>query len=164
VPLGRISGVHGIKGWIKVHSYTEPRDNIAQFETWLIEQRNAIRRVEVEAGSSQGRNVIVKLRGVEDRDAAEELVGAEISVERAALPPCLPGEYYWTDLEGLSVRNGAGAVLGTVDHLITTGAHDVLVLAGDQRRLIPFVAGEVVKRVDLDAGVVVVDWDASYWE
>jgi 16S rRNA processing protein RimM len=159
-----VCGVHGVRGWVKVFSYTEPRENIAQFEAWLLRQRDVTRRVEVQGSSSQGKNILVKLDGVDDRDAAEALIGAEITVERDSLPPCSPGEYYWTDLEGLSVRNGAGDVLGTVDHLFTTGAHDMLALDGERRRLIPFVAGETVRRVDLEAGVVIVEWDSSYWE
>jgi 16S rRNA processing protein RimM len=164
VRLGRISGVHGIKGWVKIYSYTEPRDNIVRFDTWLLEQNGTTESVELEAGDSHGKNVLAKLRGVADRDQAERLIGAEISVERAALPPCGPGEYYWADLEGLTVRAAGGKELGVVDHMLATGAHDVLVLEGDGSRLIPFVMGEIVQDVDLDAGVIVVDWDESFWE
>lgn len=164
VRLGRISGVHGIKGWVKVFSYTEPRGNIVRFGTWLLEQGGRYRSVELEAGEERGKSVVAKLSGVADREAASELIGAEISVERNALPPCVPGEYYWADLEGLAVRNLDGETLGVVDHLLATGAHDVLVLQGDGSRLIPFVAGRVVREVDLGGGVVVVDWDASFWD
>jgi 16S rRNA processing protein RimM len=159
-----VCGVHGVRGWVKVYSYTEPRENIVQFEAWLVQQRDEVRRIEVQDSSRQGKSILVKLDGVDDRDAAEALIGAEIAVERESLPPCGPGEYYWTDLEGLSVRNGAGAVLGTVDHVFTTGAHALLALDSERRRLIPFVAGETIQRVDLEAGVVLVEWDASYWE
>jgi 16S rRNA processing protein RimM len=164
VPLGRISGVHGIKGWVKVQSYTEPRENIAHFGRWILEQSGARRRVEIEASKRQEQGVLVKLGGVDDRDAAIELIGATIAVERKALPACAPGEYYWTDLEGLTVRNAAGVVLGTIDHLAATAAHDMLVLEGDEPRLIPFVVGKTVRRIDLEAGVVIVDWDLSYWD
>ena len=164
VRLGRISGVHGIKGWVKIYSYTEPRDNIVRFDTWLLEQDGTTECVELEAGDSHGKNVLAKLRGVADRDQAERLIGAEISVERAALPPCGPGEYYWADLEGLTVRAADGKELGVVDHMLATGAHDVFVLEGDGSRLIPFVMGEIVQDVDLDAGTIVVDWDESFWE
>jgi 16S rRNA processing protein RimM len=80
------------------------------------------------------------------------------------LPPLEAGEYYWTDLEGLTVRNTAGQVLGSVERLLETGANDVLVLDGGRDRLIPFVAGQVVLNVDLEAGEIEVDWEASYWE
>ena len=130
VTLGRISGVYGVHGWVKVHSYTEPRDNVVGFERWTIRAADAERTVEVEDGRAQGASVVAKLRGIDDRDAARELIGADISVERSALPACEPGEYYWADLEGLEVITPAGDRLGTVDHLVATGGHDVLVLEG----------------------------------
>lgn len=164
VSVGRITGAHGIKGWVKVLSYTEPRENIAGFETWILDGPDGRRRVRVEAGRAAGPRVVAKLEGCDDRDAAEALAGTDVHVERAALPACAPGEYYWTDLEGLEVVGGDGRTLGRVDHLVATGPHDVLVLEGRPARMIPFVAGQIVKRVDLEAGVVEVAWDASFFE
>jgi 16S rRNA processing protein RimM len=157
VTLGRISGVHGVKGWVKVHSYTEPRENIAGFGVWIVSRRGAASALEVEDSRSGGGHVLAKLKGIDDRDEARGWIGAEIAVERAALPQCAPGEYYWADLEGLEVRTLGGEALGKVDHLLATGSNDVLVLdrAG---RLIPFVPGSVIRSVDLDAGVIVADW------
>lgn len=158
VTLGRISGVHGVKGWVKVHSYTEPRANIAGFGVWIVSLRGATSVLEVEdSGGGGGGQVIVKLRGIDDRDEARGWIGAEIAVERSALPECSPGEYYWADLEGLEVRTVDGAVLGKVDHLLATGSNDVLVL-DRPGRLIPFVTGSVIRSVDLDARVIVADW------
>lgn len=164
VTLGRISGAHGIKGWVKVHSFTEPRDNVIRFDRWVLLQDGERREVVVEGGNGASGKVRAKLRGVEDRDAALALIGAEIAVARTALPACEPGEYYWTDLEGLAVRNTRGESLGTVDYLFASGAHDMLVLEGGSERLIPFVTGQVVREVDLEQRVIVVDWDADYWE
>jgi 16S rRNA processing protein RimM len=164
VALGRVSGAHGVKGWIKVQSFTEPRENIAQFDSWILEVHGSERVVEVEGSKPQGNSMLVKLAGVEDRDAAQALTGALVAVMRSALPPCASGEYYWTDLEGLSVRTVDGQALGTVDHLLATGSHDVLVLGGPAARMIPFVAGTIVKDVDLAARVIVVDWDESFWD
>jgi 16S rRNA processing protein RimM len=162
VTLGRIGGVHGIKGWLKVHSYTEPRDKIVEYSTWLLARGDERRQVRVADARIGGGKVVVKLEGIEDRDAAYAWVGAEIAVERRQLPPCGPGEYYWSDLEGLEVRTLQGEVLGRVDHLLATGEHDVLVLAGERQRLIPFVWDSVVRRVDLDEGVIVADWAPDY--
>lgn len=164
VTLGRISGAHGVKGWVKVHSYTEPRDNVIRFERWTLTQGGEHREVEVESSGGGSGKVLAKLRGVEDRDAALALVGAEIVVARAELPPCEPGEYYWTDLEGLTVCDTAGERLGVVDHLFASGAHDILALEGGRNRLIPFVTGDIVREVDLERGVIVVEWDADYWK
>jgi len=157
VTLGRISGVHGVQGWVKVHSYTEPRGNIAAFGVWTVSRRGVASVLEVEDSRSGGGNVVVKLKGIDDRDEARAWMGAEITVERAALPECAPGEYYWADLEGLEVRTVDGIALGKVDHLLATGGNDVLVLdrAG---RLIPFLPGSVIRSVDLEAGIIVVDW------
>jgi len=162
VTLGRISGVFGVRGWVKVHSYCEPRANIVGFGVWTVRQRGEERTVEIEDGRAQGARVVAKLRGVDDRDHARALVGAEIVVERTALPKCEPGEYYWTDLEGLTVVTPGGARLGAVDHLVATGGHDVLVLAGQPERLIPFVPGAVIRSVDLDARVIVADWSPEF--
>jgi 16S rRNA processing protein RimM len=162
VTLGRISGVFGVKGWVKVHSYTEPRDNVVGFRTWIVSRPAGELRLEVEAGHAQGAGVVAKLRGYEDRDQARELMGAAIAVERDELPPCPPGEYYWADLEGLEVWSVDGAMLGRVDHLIATAGHDVMVLAGQHGLLIPFVQGSVIREVDLAAGRIVVDWQPDY--
>jgi 16S rRNA processing protein RimM len=163
VRVGRVSGLFGVKGWMKIYSYTEPRENVVQFEEWILELDGAEHRVDVEAGQAAGKHIIAKLHGVDDRDDAQRWVGAEISVEREALPPCEPGEYYWVDLEGLAVRNLRGEALGEVDHMLATGANDVLVLRGGGGRLIPFVPS-VVRQVDIDSGTIVVDWDESFWE
>jgi 16S rRNA processing protein RimM len=162
VTLGRISGVFGVQGWVKVFSYTEPRDNVVRFGRWTLRGPGGEREVEVESGRQQGAQVVAKLAGIDDRDAAHALIGTEIVVERARLPQCAAGEYYWADLEGLEVRTPAGELLGTVDHLLATGVHDVLVLKGSRERLIPFVLDKVIRTVDLAAGVIVADWSADY--
>ena len=158
VTLGRISGVFGVKGWLKVQSYTEPRDNIARFGVWTLRSNGAERLFEVEDGQGHGGSVIAKLRGIDDPDRARELLGAEIVVERERLPEARADEFYWTDLEGLEVRTTAGLSLGRVEQLLATGANDVLVVRGTAERLIPFIVGQVVKHVDLAAGLIVVDW------
>jgi 16S rRNA processing protein RimM len=164
VTLGRISGVYGVRGWLRVHSYTEPRDNILRFARWMLLHQGERRVIDVEATRYAGGSVLAKLAGVDDRDVARGWIGAEIAVERQELPPCEPGEYYWADLEGLSVVTADGERLGSVDHLIATGAHDVIVLDGAPGRMIPFVADRIVRKVDLDTGEIVVDWDPAYWD
>jgi len=83
-------------------------------------------------------------------------------VPRSELPDPGPDSFYWTDLEGLTVRTVAGVELGVVDHLLETGANDVLVLKGERERLIPYVRGAVVTDVDLEQGVITVDWDPEF--
>jgi 16S rRNA processing protein RimM len=161
VIVGRVSGPHGIKGWLKIQSFTEPKDNLLGYPEWVLRGREHEHAAVVEQASARGNAVLVKLHGIDDRDAALAWVGAQIAVPRSRLPACAPGEYYWTDLEGLQVRTPAGEVLGTVDHLLATGSNDVLVLDGERRLLIPFIQGSVIRSVDLDARVIVAEWFAQ---
>jgi 16S rRNA processing protein RimM len=161
VILGRVSGVFGVKGWLKVQSYTEPRDNIVGFGAWTLRMNGVDHCFEVEEGHSHAGSVVAKLNGVDDRDRARDWVGADIVVTRGELPATAAGELYWTDLEGLEVRTTSGIVLGKVDHLLATGSNDVLVLDSSPQRLIPFVDA-VVKDVDLEARLIVVDWSPDY--
>ena len=159
VILGRVSGIYGVKGWIKVHSYTDPREAILDYKNWLLlrdEDRQSVRLAE---GKRHGKTVIARFDGVDDRDDAAGYVGNDIGVPREQLPDTGRGEFYWTDLEGLQVVHSDGRTLGKVAHLLATGANDVLVVRGDQEILIPFVQGEVIKDVDLAAGVINVDWE-----
>jgi 16S rRNA processing protein RimM len=164
VRLGQISGVHGVQGWVKVLSFTEPRTNLLDYRNWQLTQDGENREVQVEAAQASGKRLIAKIAGIDDRDAAVELIGAMIEVPRSAMPPLAPDEYYWADLEGLAVINRAGERLGTVSRVMATGANDVLILDGSAERMIPFVANGIVLGVDLAAGEIVVDWDQSYWE
>jgi len=157
-----VTGLYGVKGWIKVHSYTHPRENIVNFRRWTLRRGDGHAPMAVVNGRLQGRTVVAKLLEVDDRDEARALIGAEITIDRDDLPPCEPDEYYWADLEGLGVRSASGDALGRVDYLFSTGAHDILVVEGDRQRLIPFVMHRVVREIDMQRGVIVVDWDPDY--
>jgi 16S rRNA processing protein RimM len=161
--LGKIVGVFGVRGWVKIQSHTEPRDALFDYRPWFLRQRGTERPIRQFEGRAQGRGLVASFPGIESRDAAEALIGTEIWVDRAALPKPRAGEYYWVDLEGLAVKTVAGTSFGRVSHLFATGANDVLVAVdGECERLIPFLPEAVIKRVDLDAGVVVVDWDPDF--
>lgn len=164
VTLGRVTGAYGLQGWIKVHSDTAPRENIASYgHLYLREKGGGWRRWKLSNGRRQGRLVVLKLRGCNDRDQAEALTGAEIAVARDQLPVLSePGDYYWIDLQGLMVENLQGVDLGRVDHLFETGANDVMVVRGDRERLIPFIWEQVVRQVDLREGRILVDWDPDF--
>jgi 16S rRNA processing protein RimM len=162
VILGRIAGVHGVLGWVKVLSYTEPPENILAYPNWHLLSAGGPRVVAVTAGRSQGSRVLAQLENVSDRDEAAALVGADVAVMRTELPATADGEYYWSDLEGLRVCNLTGEMLGTVARLFATGANDVMVVSGDRERLLPFVHGDVVKEVDFVNREIRVDWDAEF--
>lgn len=162
VAVGRISGVYGVKGWVKIYSYTDPRDNILQYTPWLLKRPDGWQAVEVVDGRAHGKGVVARLEGCEDRDAAARWIDTEIAILRSQLPEPEAGEYYWNDLIGLRVLTLSGEDLGRVDHLLETGANDVLVVQGDRERLIPYIPGDVVTAVDLDAGELRVDWDPGF--
>jgi len=106
--------------------------------------------------------LIALLENVTDRERAEELVGQTIAAYRDQFPELPEGEFYWADLVGLTVQLADGTVLGTIDRMLATGSHDVMVVQGERERLIPFVMGRYVKKVSLDEATVVVDWDPDF--
>ena len=160
--VGKIVGVHGVQGWIKLESHTEPRRNIFRYLPWTLRHRGGERSVAAVEGREQGKGLVAHWPELETRDHAEALVGAEIWVPRTALPPARPDEYYWVDLEGLRVVGVDGFEFGRVSHLFSTGSNDVISVLGERERLIPFLQDEVVKRIDLDAGLIEVDWDPEF--
>lgn len=159
VVLGRIVGVYGVRGWVRVLSETEPREAILGYSPWLLGGSEPLRVVE---GRRHGKGVVARLAGCEDRDQAATLVDQEIAVERDQLPPPSPDELYWVDLEGLQVWGPDGVYLGIVDHLFSTGVNDVLVVSGERERLIPFAWGDVIQSVDFEGGRIEVDWDPDF--
>ncbi|MCI0733318.1 MAG: ribosome maturation factor RimM [Methylococcaceae bacterium] len=157
-----MSGVFGIKGWIKVYSFTEPTDNILRYGSWLLGANDQPERFLVEDGGWHGKTIVAKLRGIDTRDAAAKVVGCGIFVERAELPELPENEFYWADLVGLHVFNEDGVCFGVVDSLMETGANDVLLVRGDRERLIPFVHKQIVKSVDIKNRRLVVVWDSDF--
>lgn len=166
--VGHVSAAFGIKGWVKVHSDTAPRENILGYRPWLLRRNGGWEPVTVAEGSAHGKGVIVRFEGVTDRNRAELLAGLEIGIPLSSLPALDEGEYYWRDLTGLAVVNRQDVLLGVVDHLVETGANDVMVVVpcpgsvDDARRLVPWVRGPVVQRVDRDAKRIIVDWEQDW--
>ena len=161
--VGRIHGAFGVRGELKLESFTEPKAAILHYQPWILRDAQGGERVlDGARGRETNKGLVAAFPEIADRDAAEALRGSELWVPRSALPPPKPGEYYWVDLEGLRVVNIEGADFGTVSHLFSTGANDVLVARGDRERMIPFLEPDYITSVDFDAGVVTVDWDADF--
>ena len=161
--LGRVVGAFGVRGQVKIESWTEPREAIFRYQPWTLrDPQGGERELQGARGRETGKHLVANFPGIEDRDAVEAMRGTEIFVPRSALPSPRPGEFYWVDLEGLRVRNVDGADYGTVSHLFSTGANDVLVVRGERERLIPFVEPDFIKSVDFEAGCITVDWDADF--
>lgn len=162
IRVGRISGLFGVKGWVKLYSYTEPRQALLEYDPLMLGENEDLRPARLAEARVHGKGLIACFEGIEDRDQAAALVGMELSVLRSQLPEMDPGEVYWVDLIGLAVVNVKGEMLGTVERMLETGANDVIVVTGERERLIPFVREQVVKQIDLAAGRIVVDWERDY--
>lgn len=173
IVVGQVGAPHGVKGWVKIHSFTEHTDNLLDYQPWFLGQTPSIAKqpatqtagwqtVEVLEVRELGKGLMAHFQGVDDRDAAAVLRGRLIAIGRDQLPEPEPGEYYWVDLPGLRVETLTGVTLGVVDHLLETGANDVLVVKGEREHLIPYVRGPIIKTVDLEQGLIRVDWDPDY--
>lgn len=167
---GKITGPYGIKGWVKVHSFTDPEENLFRFGAWQLQRRGSLETVEFDEWKRHGKGMIAHIAGVDDRTLAESFKGLNIVVEANSLPGLEEGDYYWHQLQGLQAwgrepeSEGDRVLLGTVDYMIETGANDVLVIKAsdgsidDRERLVPYLPGDVVTRVSLEEGVIEVDW------
>lgn len=174
ITVGRVGPPYGVRGWVKVHSFTEHSTNLLEYDPWYFwvpkspsgSQGHAVTEDWTEApvieAREHGKGLVARFEGCADRDAAARLAGRDIGICRDQLPPAEEGEYYWIDLQGLQVLTLGGESLGVVDHLLATGANDVLVVKGERERLIPFVPGPIVRAVDLEGGTIRVDWDSDY--
>jgi len=168
IRLGSINGTHGLKGGVKVFSYTDPLEAILNYSPWILRKGEAEREITVKVGQASGKRLIAQFEGVDTRDQAEVLIGYEIHVKIDAMPGLEEGELCWFQLEGLAVKTCSGETLGKIAHMLETGANDVMVVdptddsIDKHQRLIPYLEGDTVKEVDQEIGVVIVDWDSDY--
>ncbi|MGK0441564.1 MAG: 16S rRNA processing protein RimM [Pseudohongiellaceae bacterium] len=172
VVIGKITSVYGIKGWIKIHSYTEPMENVFSYTDCFIQRGGQWQPISFEGGKRHGKGLVAQISGVDDRDIAAQYCKCEIATSVKAFPALAEDEYYWHQLEGLKVftadESGKELLLGKVDHVLETGANDVLVVskcAGSidkEERLIPYLPGQFIKDVDIENGLIRVDWDPEF--
>lgn len=162
VIVGKIVGFHGVAGWVKVYSHTAPKENIFTYTPWLVYLKGEWQTMALVGHRVQGKGLVAKFKLYDSREQCQELIGAEVAVYRSQMPKAAPDEYYWSDLIGLDVISTQGFAFGRVDHLIATGANDVLVVKGERERLLPFVQGQYVLEVNLDKGLITVDWDPEF--
>ena len=161
VVIGRVSSPHGIKGWIKILSYTDPLENIFSYKSIFLRKRNDYLPFEIEDYSISGKIIRMKLKGVDDRNHSEDIAECEILINRDDLPEISSDSYYWADLIGFQIKREGGEDLGILDSFLETGSNDVMVVIGinKNRNLIPFINRDVVKTVDMEGKVIIVDWD-----
>jgi 16S rRNA processing protein RimM len=162
VIIGKIGSTYGVQGWLKVYSFTEWSSDILGYTPWYIEeQQDQWTPINIVDGHPHGKGVVVKVTGFDNPEQARFLTGKKIGILRSQLPPLEDNEYYWKDLEGLTVINQEGKTLGIVAYLMETGSNDVLVVKGDQEYAIPYLPDDVVTRIDLPNQVIYVNWDIS---
>jgi len=170
VLLGRITGIYGLQGWVKVHSDTMPRENITGYKEWMLEQSGQWTNFRVIGGRPQGKTIVAQLDEVSTPEQASALIGAGIAVSRSAMPSLASGEYYWADLTGMKVRTVDGVDIGPVVRLFETGANDVVVIAderSDQAEsgneiLVPWLVPDVITEVNMESRLITIDWDPDF--
>ncbi len=176
ISLARIGAPHGVKGWVKLHSYTQPRDNIRAYRDFLVRRADRAGQpeesgplaLELDEIRPLGKSLIAHVVGYDAPEQSRTLTGLELGVDRRQLPELEAGEYYWHELQGLKVSTLDGRILGRVASLIETGANDVLVVEpdedsiDDEQRLIPWVPEQYIMEVDLEAGSLQVDWEPDW--
>lgn len=162
VEVGRLGAAHGVRGWLRVQSYTDPPQRLFDWPRWLLQpERGASHEVAVLEVRQQGNGWIARIEGVNERDAASRLTGQRILVEREQLPPAEGREHYRDDLVGFEVRNLEGALLGAVDHFVDTPGNAVIVIKGEREHWVP-VTQQHLLSIDKDARALVVDWPEDF--
>lgn len=166
--LGQIGKPHGVKGWLRLKSFTSPPENILEYPQIGAEIGQRWQGLEIDQFRQQPNGLVVHFKGFDDPDTAGQLTGIEVSVVSNELPALKTGDYYWHQLEGLKVINQQSQLFGQVEKLLETGANDVLVVVptedsiDNRQRLIPYLAGSVIEQVDLESKIVRVNWEADY--
>ena len=164
IEVGRLGAAHGVRGWLRVQSYTDPPQRLFEWRIWQLQSaagHGATREVKLLEARPQGNGWIARLEGVDERDAASRLTGQMILVEREALPPTEGREHYRDDLVGFETKNLEGAVLGVVDHFVDTPGNAVMVIKGEREHWIP-VTGQHLRSIDKDARAILVDWPEDF--
>jgi 16S rRNA processing protein RimM len=172
VVIGKITSVYGVKGWVKVHSYTEPMENILGYQSCYIDRGSRWDPLDFKAIKHHGKGFVALIDGLSDRDKAQHYCQCNIAIPLSEIPVLKDGEFYWRELKGLKVfairPDEEELLLGTVHEMMETGANDVLVVRQskgsiDKReRLIPWLPEQVIITVDIDAGSIRVDWDIEF--
>jgi 16S rRNA processing protein RimM len=166
VVVGNIGAPHGLKGWVRIHSYTEPPENLFEYPICYLKKDTRTdkwEQIHFSAYQPHGKFFIGVIDGYTDINEAELITNCELGVPRQELPDLEPGQYYWTDFVGMTVMNQTGDTLGVIEGLFETGANDVMIVKGiDRQRLIPYVLDDVIKNVDLKTRIMLVDWDSEF--
>jgi 16S rRNA processing protein RimM len=168
IEMGKFGAVYGIKGWLKVHSYTDNAESIFEYKPLLMESKGQFQEVVISDWKHHNKGLIAKVAGYDVREEAQALVGAALFVDPSQLPE-LEDEFYWRDLVGCRVKTDKGYDLGVVTEMMETGSKDVLVVKansndafGQKERLIPFIEQQVISNVDITGKLITVNWEPDF--
>ncbi len=160
VIVGKIGAPYGVKGWVKIQSFTDPLENILHYQPWYsANKENQWQEIATESRQVHGQALMAKFTGINNPEEARLLTGKTIAIPRAQLPILKKDEYYWSDLQGLTVVNKEGKTIGTVTSLIETGSNDVLIVKGDKEFAVPYLPGKSILSVDLEKREIHIDWE-----
>lgn len=162
VVVGSIGAPYGVKGWLKINSYTQPKKNIFSYKHWLLQFSQRWQAIEVHDHFIRQNMLAIKIEACSTREQAKNYTHAKIGVYRAYFPKLEENEYYWSDLEGLTVVNQQGIILGNVKYLFETGSNDVMVVQGNKEYFIPYIPGTYVLAVKLSKNQIEVNWDPDF--
>ncbi len=160
IELGVVGAPFGVRGWVKLRSFTDPPDRLLQHRRVQLGLGGTWTAYRIEASGRSGGQLTAKLSGVDDRTRAQALRGAKVGVPRSELPQRDDKDFYRTDLIGCEVLNLAGLHLGKVQHFVETPLQVLMVVRGEREYWVPAVP-QHLRRVDLAARQVVVDWDEA---
>jgi|TARA_R110002167_G_scaffold366223_1_gene593827 16S rRNA processing protein RimM len=165
--VGKIGAPYGVKGWVKITTFTHEQDGVFTYTPWLLGQEN--KEYVVDQWRTHNKGLVAKLVGVETRDDAESIKNLDISIKAQQLPQLAGDDFYWRELVGMQVVTEKGYSLGVVKELFETGANDVMLIKanlndafGQKERMVPYLLDQVVKQVDREAKTITVDWDPAF--
>ena len=168
VLVGEIIGSHGLEGWVQIFSYTRPAEKILTYSPWQLVDASGREEYLLSSYRVAGKKILVSFEGCSDRNKADGLKARQIYIEKSQMPALEEGDFYWNDLVGMKVKSTEGIFFGNVETLIETGANDVLVVSpakgswDNNERLIPYVDGDVIIKVDQSLNQIIVDWGSSF--
>ena len=168
VLVGEIMGPHGLKGWVRVFSYTRPVNQILDYSPWQLVSPSETEEFIISCSRVTGKKILVLFEECRSRNMADELKARQIFVDKSQLPSLESGDFYWNDLIGMQVKSTDGVFFGNVGSLMETGANDVLVVSpatgscDGRERLIPYVEGEIILKVDQNSNQITVNWHSNY--
>lgn len=157
--LGRVVGIHGLRGDLKVFFHSGSSDALHAQEECILQnpQNREVLCYNILRVRDHKKNTLVALEGVRSADEAGQLVGFDVLADRTKLPPLPDGEYYWFQIENLRVYDQGRKYLGQIKEIISTPANDVYVVQGEGEEILIPAVEDVVLRIDLDDGLMVVD-------